>query len=340
VSFTLKQLAEWAGGELAGDGNTTVRRLQPLTDAEAGDLTLVDGDRNAKAWAASPATAAVVPPHFPADARPLIRVREPFAAFQNLLLRIRGTRTSTREIHPSAVIHPTATLGPNASVGPLAVVGEGTVIGANVTLHPGAVVGRFCTLGDDVTIFPRAVIYDDCTLGSRVTLHAGAVIGADGFGYKFVNGKHEKVPQIGTVVIEDDVEIGANSTVDRATLGTTRIGAGTKIDNLVMVSHNCRIGRHNILAGQVGIAGSCGTGDYVVMGGQVGVADHCHIGAGAVLAAQSGVISDIEPSARMFGMPAMPGRDFFKMVAYAFKVPALRKEVERIKAQLGIGDTE
>lgn len=340
MSLTLKQIAAWVNGEVAGDGATSIRRLLPLNEAEAGDLTLVDGDANAKKWANCPAAAAVVPPHFPADSRPLIRVAQPFAAFQTMLLRIRGDRSAAREIHPTAVVHPTAEFGSNASVGPYAVIGEGTVAGANLTLHAGAVVGRFCTLGTDVTLFPRVVVYDDCTLGDRVRLHAGVVIGADGFGYRFVGGRHEKVPQIGTVVIEDDVEIGANSTVDRAALGTTRIGAGTKIDNLVMVSHNCHLGRHNILAGQVGIAGSCTTGDYVIMGGQVGVADHCEIGAEAILAAQSGVISDIPAKARMFGMPAMPGRDFFKMVAYAFKVPGLRKDVDRLKAKLDVGGDE
>jgi len=340
VSFTLKQLAEWVGGILSGDGDLDVRRLLPLGEAEAGDLTFVDGPKNAAPWAASSAAAAVVPPDFPADARPLIRIANPFAAFQTMLLRIRGDRSSAREIHPSAVIHPTATIGTNARVEPFAVVGEGTVIGANATLHAGAVVGRFCQLGDDVTLYPRVVIYDDCTIGNRVTLHAGAVIGADGFGYRFHGMKHEKVLQVGTVVIEDDVEIGANSTVDRAALGTTRIGAGTKIDNLVMVSHNCQIGRHNILAGQVGIAGSCTTGEFVVMGGQVGVADHCDIGAGAVLAAQSGVIADVPAKAKMFGMPAMPGRDFFKVTAYALKVPEIRKELKRIQARLDREDAE
>ena len=338
MAFPLKQLAEWVQGIVSGDGDTAVGRLRPLNEAEAGDLTLVDGDKNLKAWAASPAAAAVVSLTFPDDPRPLLRVADPFAAFQTMLLRIRGDRSSPRAIHPTAVIHPTATLGPNAGVGPNAVIGEGTVIGSNATIHAGVVVGRFCALGDDVTLHPRVVIYDDCTLGDRVTLHAGAVIGADGFGYRFSNGKHVKVPQVGTVAIEDDVEIGANSTVDRAALGTTRVGAGTKIDNLVMVSHNCRIGRHNILAGQVGIAGSCTTGDYVVMGGQVGVADHCDIGAESVLAAQTGVIGDVPPKSKMFGMPAMPGREFFKVTAYALKVPDLRKDVKRIKAHLGLGD--
>lgn len=334
MSFILKQLAEWVGGDVTGDANTPVSRLLPLSEAAAGDLTLVDGEKNARKWAASPAAAAVVPANFPDDVRPLLRVAHPFAAFQTLLLRIRGDRSSRREVHPTAVIHPTAVLGANASVGPHAVVGEGTVIGANATLHAGAVVGRYCTVGDDVTLYPRVVVYDDCTLGHRVTLHAGVVIGADGYGYRVVNGRHEKVPQIGTVVIEDDVEIGANATVDRATLGTTRVGAGTKIDNLVMVSHNCQIGRHNLLIAQCGLAGSCASGEYVVLAGQAGVADHIAIGDRAVIGAQAGIISDVPAGARMLGSPALPGVEHMKSVANLLKLPELRKAVAKLEKRM------
>lgn len=332
--FILKQLAEWVGGEIVGDESTPVARLLPLSEAAAGDLTLVDGEKNAKKWAASPAAAAVVPANFPADARPLIRVANPFAAFQALLLRVRGERAFRREIHPAAVIHPAATVGANASVGPHAVVGEGTVIGDNATLHAGVVVGRFCNIGDDVTLYPNVVIYDDCTLGHRVTLHAGAVIGADGFGYRVVNGRHVKVPQIGTVVLEDDVEIGANTTVDRATLGTTRVGAGTKIDNLVMVSHNCRIGRHNLLISQSGLAGSCSTGEHVILAGQAGIADHIDLGDRVIIGAQAGIISDVPAGVRMLGTPGMPGREFMRAVVSLQKVGDLRKTVEELEKRM------
>lgn len=337
MSFTVQELAEWVGGDVSGDGATPVHRLLPLTEAGAGDLTLVNGEKNASAWAGSAAAAAVVPPGFPSESRPLIRVADPLAAFQKLLLRIRGDRSFAREVHPTAVIHPTAKIGANASVGPFVTVGEGTVIGANATLHAGVVIGRYCKIGDDVTVFPRVAIYDDCTLGHRVTLHAGAVIGADGFGYRVANGQHEKVPQIGTVVIEDDVEIGANSTVDRATLGTTRIGAGTKIDNLVTVAHNCRIGRHNILVAQSGLAGSCTTGEYVVLAGQAGIADHVAIGDRAVIGAQCGIMSDVPADARMLGTPGMPGSEFMTCIAHWRKLPEMRRDVAKLKKQAGGG---
>lgn len=338
MSFLLKDLAGWVGGDVAGDGDTPVNRLMPLSEAEAGDLTLVDGERGLKGWPASPATAAVVAPTFPADARPLIRVSNPFAAFQALLLRIRGERPQPREIHPTAILHPTAKLGANASVGPHAVVGEGTVIGDNATLYAGAVVGRFCVLGDDVTLHPRVVIYDDCTLGHRVTLHAGVVIGADGYGYRVVNGRHEKVPQVGTVAVEDDVEIGANATIDRATLGTTRIGAGTKIDNLVMVSHNCRVGRHNLIVSQAGLAGSCTTGEYVILAGQAGIADHISIGDRAVIGAQAGIISDVPAGVRMIGNPGMPGMEYMKAMANLRKVGDLRKAVAALEKRMNAAE--
>src|SRR5205807_3439123 len=165
---------------------------------------------------------------------------------------------------------------------PFAAVGEGTVVGARCRLHSGAVVGRHCRLGDDVVLYPNAVLYDGTVLGSRVIIHANAVIGADGFGYRLQNGRHVKVPQLGHVELGDDVEIGACTTIDRGTFQATRIGAGTKIDNLVQIGHNCKIGRHNLLVSQMGIAGSSTTGDYVVMAGQVGIADHIHIGDRAV----------------------------------------------------------
>lgn len=338
MAHTVGEIAGWVGGSVSGAADTPIARATALTDAGPGDLTLVDGDKRRKGWEASAAAAAVVPQNFPDDPRPLIRVADPFAAFIQIVLRFRGPRSVEPGVHPTAVIHPTAELGANAAVGPHAVVGEGTTIGANAVLHAGAVVGRFCTLGDDVTLHPKVVLYDDCTLGHRVIIHAGAVIGADGFGYRLVKGKHEKIPQLGTVVIEDDVEVGANTTIDRGTFGPTRIGAGTKIDNQVMVSHNCRIGRHNIFVSQVGMAGSCVTGDYVVLAGQVGVADHITIGDKTVVGAQAGVMKDIPAAAYHFGYPSMPGREFLKIVAEWGRLAEVRKDVARVKKHLKLDE--
>lgn len=224
------------------------------------------------------------------------------------------------------------------SVGPFAVVGENSEIGANTTLHAGAVVGRFCKLGDDVVLHPHAVLYDECVLGNRVVIHGNAVIGADGFGYRVQSGRHVKVPQLGWVEIEDDVEVGACTTIDRGTFGPTRIGAGTKIDNLVMIGHNCNIGKHNILCSQVGIAGSTTTGDYVVMAGQVGVADHLTIGDRVTIMAKSGVSGNISGGAQVLGMPALPHREQARIMLTMEKLPEIRKDVNRIKKHLGIED--
>ena len=222
------------------------------------------------------------------------------------------------------------------SVGPFAVIGEGTQIGENTVVHAATVIGRFCKLGRDTVLHPRVVLYDDCVLGDRVSVHAGVTLGADGFGYRTQHGRHIKVPQLGWVEIENDVEIGAGSTIDRGTFGPTRIGAGTKIDNLVMIGHNCQIGRHNILCGQVGIAGSCTTGDYVVMAGQAGIADHITIGAQVVVGAKSGVMCDIPDGTTVFGYPAGPGNEQMRMVATLKRVPEIRNDVKQIKKYLGL----
>lgn len=338
MPFTVGEIAGWVGGTATGPADTPVQWATSLVDAGPGDLTLVDGPKRRKDWEASKASAAVVPADFPDDPRPLIRVADPLVAFIQIVLKLRGDRPAETGIHPTAVIHPSVKLGDNPTVGPHAVIGENTTVGANAVIQAGTVVGRFCTLGDNVTLHPRVVLYDDCTLGNRVTIHAGAVIGADGFGYRLVKGKHEKIPQLGTVVIDDDVEIGANSTIDRGTFGSTRIGAGTKIDNQVMVSHNCKIGKHNIFVSQVGLAGSCVTGDYVVMAGQVGIADHIVIGDKAVIGAQAGVMKDVPAGEYHFGYPAMNGREFMKYVAEWGRLSDTRRDVARIKKHLKLDE--
>jgi len=336
VAWTVQQIAELVHGELVGNGETTVLHAKTLADAEPGDITFVDGDRNLGGWVSSKAAAGIVPFGFSHLDRAQVRVADPLAAFLKVVLLFRGPREESTGIDPTAHIHASAQIGADARIGPFVVVGEGTRIGANCHLHPGVKIGRYCTLADDVTLFPNVVLYDDCKLGNRVQIHANAVIGADGFGYRLRDGKHIKIPQVGGVEIADDVEIGAVSTIDGGTFGPTRIGLGTKIDNQVMVSHNCQIGAHNILVSQVGIAGSSSTGEYVVMGGQVGVADHIHIGTGALLAAKSGIISDVPAGGKYFGTPAMPGGEFWRCVANWQKMADLRKDVAKIKKRLAL----
>jgi UDP-3-O-[3-hydroxymyristoyl] glucosamine N-acyltransferase len=337
VSVTVRQLAEWVRGEVLGDPELPISNARTLSDAGPGDITFLESGRNVSAWEASKASAAVVPASVPVNGRPVIRVADPLMAFAQIVQHLRGHPPEPHGlIHPSAQIHPTARLARGVSVGPFAVVGEQTSVGENSVIQAGTVVGRFCRIGRDAVLHPRVVLYDDCILGDRVVLHAGAVLGADGFGYRNQTGRHVKIPQLGWVEVEDDVEVGACSTIDRGTFGPTRIGAGTKIDNLVMIGHNCQIGRHNILCGQVGIAGSCTTGDYVVMAGQVGVADHATIGAHTTIGAQSGVPADIPAGSSILGTPAGPVQDQRRMVVSLRKLPELRDDVRRIKKHLGL----
>ncbi len=222
----------------------------------------------------------------------------------------------------------------DVAIYPFAYVGDGAVIGDGTTLHPGAVIGEGCKLGRDCIIHPNAVLYQNVTLGDRVEIHAGSVLGGDGFGYRQVDGRHVKIPHSGRLEVENDVEVGANCTIDRATFETTRIGEGTKIDNLVMIGHNNQIGRHNLLCGQVGIAGSCKTGDYVVMAGQAGIKDKTQIGDRVIVGAQAGVHRNIPDGQNVLGSPAIPVREqrrIFQMIA---RLPEMHRQLRDLAAQI------
>ena len=337
MSVTVRQLAEWVRGEVVGDPELVITNARTLSDAGPGDITFVETEKHLTAWQTSRASAAVVSASLPVSGRPTIRVADPLMAFANIVQHLRGHRVEPAgSVATTAYVHPTVRLAAGVTVGPFAVLGEGTTLGENATVMAGAVVGRFCTLGRDTVLFPRVVLYDDCVLGDRVTVHAGAVIGADGFGYRHQQGRNIKVPQLGWVEVEDDVEIGANSTIDRGTFGPTRVGTGTKIDNLVMIGHNCQIGRHNLLCGQVGIAGSSVTGDHVTMAGQVGVADHITVGARVVIGAKSGVPSDLPNDCNVLGYPPVPVTEQRRMWVSMRRLPELRDDVKRIKKHLGL----
>jgi len=334
LAHTLHNAAAWMNGTVDGDGTATWNRAASLLDARAGDLVLVDGKKQLDAWAKSPAVAAVVPVNFPAGTRPLIRVTEPLKAYLALIQRLRGERLIARSIHPTSIIDPSATLGANASIGPHSVIGPNTVIGDDCTLHAGVTLGAHCVLGRSVELHPGVVLYDDTILGDRVVIHANSVIGADGFGYRTEAGVHEKISQLGYVEIGDDVEIGASATIDRGTIGPTRIGEGTKIDNLVMIAHNVQIGRRNLIVSQVGIAGSSTTGEYVAMGGQAGIADHIHIGDFALIGAQSGVAQDVDARAKIVGSPPLPILEFLRAAKYFRHLPELARKVAELEKKL------
>ncbi|MBO0698497.1 MAG: UDP-3-O-(3-hydroxymyristoyl)glucosamine N-acyltransferase [Zavarzinella sp.] len=341
MTFTVRDVAEWVGGEVVGDPARVVRAAKPLSDnPRADEITVVLNEKYLPQLHASEAGVAVVDQAVPLNGKTLVRVQDPLMAFVTIVQKLHTRPTQTwAGVHPTAVVHPTARIGPEASVGPHVTIGEGAVLGARCRLQPGVSVGSHCRLGDDVALGPNAVVYDGCVLGNRVIVHANAVIGADGFGFRTVQGRHVKVPQVGTVEIGDDVEIGASTTIDRATFGATRIGAGTKIDNLVQIAHNCQIGRHNLFAAQVGIAGSVTTGDYVVMGGQVGIADHCRIGDRTMLGAKCGVHNDIPADQKMLGAPATPAAEQLRILSSLEKLPEIRKDIRELKKLLKQSET-
>jgi UDP-3-O-[3-hydroxymyristoyl] glucosamine N-acyltransferase len=339
VSVTVRQLAELVRGTVEGDGDLPVRGARTLQEAQPGDITFVEDVQHAAQLQDSRASAAVVPTALPAAGLPVIRVADPLAAFVTIVRHLQGrAEPPPHGIDPRASVHPTAQVGADVSIHPFAVVGEGTVVGARCRLYPGVAVGRDCRLGDDVTLYPNVVVYDRTVIGDRVTVHGNAVLGADGFGYRFHEGRHVKVPQLGHVEIGDDVEIGACTTIDRGTFQATRVGAGTKIDNLVQVAHNCQVGRHNLFVSQMGIAGSSSTGDYVVVAGQVGIVGHVHIGDRAVIGGQAGVTKDVPAGQRMLGSPATPEREQKRILMTLEKLPEIRRDVRALKQRLGIED--
>jgi UDP-3-O-[3-hydroxymyristoyl] glucosamine N-acyltransferase len=347
VQATVQQLATLVQGIVHGNADVIVQSAHTLSEAGPGDVTFLENERHLRHVKHCKATALVVSAALvprlaeiaPPEGRPfaIIEAADPLLAFVAMVQHLRGpARPSTPGVSPQSSVHALARLGADCTVMPFAVIGEGAVLGARCVVHSGAIVGRDCRIGDDVVLYPGVVLYDDIVLGDRVIVHANTVLGADGFGYRFVNGRHVKVPQLGNVEIGDDVEIGACSTIDRGTFEATRIGAGTKIDNLVMVAHNCRIGKHNLLVSQVGLAGSCSTGNYVIFAGQVGVADHVNIGDGAVIGAGSGVPSNVAAGERLFGYPARPEAEALRINAVLGRLPELRKDMRLIKQKLGM----
>ncbi len=340
VVATVEQLAALVHGRLVGDGNVSIQSARPVGEAGPGDITFVDDERYARMLRTSPASAAIVGPHFrkftPSDRDlPVIEVDDPRSAFVAVRTHLKGgEKARWVGIHPLAFVSATAKIGQGVAIYPFVVVGDDAEVGDGTTLKPHVVVGDRCVLGRDVVLHPHVVLYEGVTLGDRVEVHSGTVIGADGFGYKVIEGRHVKSPQIGTVEIHADVEIGANCAVDRGTFEATVLGEGTKLDNLVMVGHNNKIGKHNLLCGQVGIAGSCKTGDYVVMGGQAGIKDHIEIGDHAIVGAQAGVHRPIPEKGQVLGTPAYPARGQRKVYQLTLRLPEIYHELRVLSAKL------
>jgi UDP-3-O-[3-hydroxymyristoyl] glucosamine N-acyltransferase len=339
VVATVGQLADLVKGRLEGDGSVPINSARPVDEAGPGDITFIESERYARLLKTSPASAAIVGPHFKnaQPEMPVIEVDDPITAFLAVRTHLVGAgKPRWVGVHPMAAVAGSAALGAEVAVHAFVAIGEDVVVGDGTTLHPGVVIGDRCKLGRGCIIHPNAVLYAEVILGDRVEVHAGTILGGDGFKYHTVDGKHLKVPHTGRVEIGDDVEIGSNCTVDRATFETTRIGEGTKVDNLVMIGHNNQIGRHNLLCGQVGIAGSCKTGDYVVMAGQAGIKDHTEIGDHAIVGAQAGVHRNIPAGQSVLGSPAIPIREqrrIFQMIA---RLPEMHRQLRELAAHLAV----
>jgi UDP-3-O-[3-hydroxymyristoyl] glucosamine N-acyltransferase len=335
AGFSLGKLAEILGATLDGDPSRVVTGIAPLETAQPRDISFLTDMRYREAARTSRAGAFLVAPHVIDLPAPMLRCRAPQQALIELLLMFHPPRAVVAGTHATAVVAADARVHEDASIGALAVVESEAVLAAGVRIHPLAYVGRGVHVGEASVVHPRVVLCEGVTLGRRVIVHPGAVIGADGFGYAFDGQAHRKIPQVGTVVIEDDVEIGANTTIDRATFGATIVRQGTKIDNLVQVGHNVDVGEHSILVAQVGISGSSRVGRGVVLGGQVGVADHVTIGDGVMVGAQSGIHADLAPGEKVLGTPARPLTQAKRIVLIEGHLPELARKVRELERRLG-----
>lgn len=333
-AFALTRLATAVGGEVLGDGKVRVRNLRTLEQAGEDDLSFFSQAAYRSQAEASAAAALLVPPSMVEMAgqgrrRPLLVVEDPSLAMVELIPLFHPPSPPLRGIHGTAVVGEDCQIDDSAYLGPYVVVGDGCHIAAGAALHAHVVLGKECRVGVGSVIHPHAVLYDRTRLGDEVIIHSGAILGADGFGYATHQGKHLKVPQVGCTVVEDEVEIGANSTIDRALLEETRIGPGSKIDNLVQVGHNVSLGRGCILCGQAGIAGSSQLGDYVVLGGQAGAGGHITLGRGVQVAAKSAVLQSVAEGLRVGGIPAVDLKDWRRQ---AMMMPRLGEMARRLRS--------
>ncbi len=337
-TLTTGELAAKLGAALEGDSGIVLQGVSDLRAAGAGQVSFAGNPKYLPEVAASRASAVIVPKEaaIPAPHPALLRAADADAAFAAACaLFAPRPVVLPRGVHPQALVSPQAKLGREVSIGAFAVVEAGAVIGDGTTLYPQTYVGHEAKLGRDCLLYPFASVRERCELGDRVILHNGAVIGSDGFGYAVdAKGVRTKIPQTGIVVLEDDVEIGANTTVDRARFGRTRVGKGTKVDNLVMIAHNCVIGEHSVLCSQVGLAGTTTLGNHVICAGQAGLAGHLTVGDGAVVGAQAGVSKDLPGGQMYLGAPAVPRLEFGRSLAHVAGIPKLKEQIKALEARL------
>jgi len=336
MPYTAADIAKVLGGEVLGDGSLVLTGFAPADRAQPGDLTFAENESYFARAEQSAASAVIVDGPHTLSRKTLICVPSARIAFAKILPLFFPEPTIAAGVHPTAIVPPSARVDPTAHVGPYCILGEKVGIGPRSVLQGLNCVGAGCLLGEDVNLFPSVTLYARTEVGNRVRIHSGTVIGSDGFGYVLDNGIHRKVPQIGNVIICDDVEIGANVTIDRGALGPTIIGKGTKIDNLVQIAHNVTLGEHCVIVSQAGIAGSTKLGNYVILGGQVGLAGHLKIGNRVSVAAQSGVMNNIPDGEKWIWTPAQPDRQAKRQMIALQQLPELTRRVKELEKKLGL----
>ena len=343
MALRLEEIAQITGADLQGDGDVLIENVAGIEEAGEGDISFLSNPKYRRFLESSEASALIVSREMAGEVPPPALVADnPYYCFLKVLELFHDASPEIPEgVHGTAALGEEVILGEGIAIGPHVAVGACTRIGDRAVLHPGVQVGRNCTIGEDTVLYPNVTLYANTEIGNRVILHAGAVIGSDGFGFAPEGGQYHKIPQVGRVQIEDDVEIGANTTIDRAAMGTTLIGKGTKIDNLVQIAHNVVIGDHCGIAGQVGIAGSTRIGNRVAIGGQAGLAGHIEIGDGSRIGAQAGVTKSFPPGSEITGYPARDLREMKRIEASETRLPELirivreqGKRIEEIERQL------
>jgi UDP-3-O-[3-hydroxymyristoyl] glucosamine N-acyltransferase len=331
--WTLSELARLLGGEFEGPADLIIRRPVPAGADDPEGIAFAESEEYFHKVEASHVGAVILGPGDRCQ-KPCIRVERPREAFRRLLQLCDRPMPLQGGVHPTAVVSPDATIHETASIGPYAVVEQGAIIGAGVRIFPFCYVGEDCKIGDETVIYPHASLYKNVSVGKRCIIHSGAVLGADGFGFVWDGEKQQKVPQIGAVVVGDDVEFGANSAADRATMGSTVVEGGVKIDNLVQLGHNTSVGEHSVIAGQTGIGGSTRIGKRVTMAGQVAVPDHREIADDVTLAGRSAVLDDIKEPGTYIGAPALKFGEGMKILALQLKLPDMLSRLRKVESKL------
>jgi len=334
MDLTLNQIAEHVGGRVTGDGNVTIRGAAPFEQAAADQITFADGPKFLKRLAETQAGAVIVPQSFEEGGRTLLQVDNPRVAFARTAARLHPPKLPPPGIDDRAVIGSNFTCGENVSVAAGVYIGNNVSVGHRSVLRPGVVLEDGVTLGDDVRLHPNVTVYSGCIIGNRVIVHAGSVIGSDGYGFAPEGERHVKIPQLGIVQIEDDVEVGANCTIDRATFGITRVGQGTKIDNLVQIAHNVSLGDHTLIVAQAGIAGSTRLGKNVILAGQSGIAGHLSVGDRVIVGPMAGVGKSLEDGEIVSGAPAIPHRRWLRVQRVLPELPEIKKALLSLEKKL------